>query len=121
MNYYNPYFNFYPGSISALPTTKTSGLLGGLFKGKIGWASIITNTQKVLNIINQGIPMIKQISPIAKNAKTMFKVMNEFKRIETPQEVPKRNNSTISEVNQTTNEINIIEKTPSSNGPQFFI
>ena len=31
----------------------------------------------------QGIPLIKQARPIIKNAKTMFKVMNEFKKIRT--------------------------------------
>lgn len=77
MNYYLP-FNTIPYE------TQSAGLLSRIFKNGINWSSILTNTQKTLNIINQTIPVIKQAKPVINNAKTMFKVMNEFKKIDTP-------------------------------------
>jgi len=47
---------------------------------KISLSSIINGTSKTLNLINQAIPVVKQVSPIMKNMKTMFSVMNEFKK-----------------------------------------
>lgn len=85
MNYYMPYFNMYPNMISNVaPTVNASkGIFSSLF-GRLNWGSILSNTQKTLNLVNQAIPVIKQVSPVMKNAKTMFKVMNEFKRIDSP-------------------------------------
>lgn len=81
MNFYNPYF----GVPTALTTPNASrGLLRGLFGRGINWGSILNNTQRTLGIINQAIPVVKQVSPIVNNAKTMFRVMNEFKKVETP-------------------------------------
>ena len=77
MNYYLP-FNTIPYE------TASTGLLSKIFKNGINWSSILTNTQKTLNIINQAIPVIKQAGPVLNNAKTMFKVMNEFKKVDTP-------------------------------------
>lgn len=85
MNYYSPYFS-YP---QITPTTlNNNGLIGnivGKAKG-LNWSSILSNIQKTLGIVNQTIPMVKQISPIMSNAKTMFKIMNEFKKTDTPSE-----------------------------------
>ena len=86
-----------------------------LFKNGINFSNILTNTNKTLNIINQVIPIIKQATPLVKNTKTMFKVMNEFKKVDTP---PTKN--------QQKEEIpvNIEKQTPSSSvdqGPTFFM
>lgn len=78
MNYY-PYFNNMP-YVAVTPTAKT-GIFKGLF-GNINLSSIINGTQKTLNIVNQTIPLIKQAGPVINNAKTMFKVMNEFKKVD---------------------------------------
>lgn len=80
MNYYNPYFNTYP----YYQVPPRIGLFQRLFGGNINFSSILSGTQKTLNIVNQGIPLIKQVRPIMQNAKTMFKVMNEFKKVDTP-------------------------------------
>ena len=80
MNYYNPYFATYP----YLQMAPRMGLFSRLFGGNLSFSTILNGTQKTLNIVNQGLPLIKQMSPIVKNAKTMFKVMNEFKKAETP-------------------------------------
>ena len=78
MNFYNPYYYMIP----------TTGLGRGLFSGSvrngINWSNILNNTQRTLNIINQAIPAVKQISPMVRNARTMFRVMNEFNRTDTP-------------------------------------
>jgi len=127
MNYYNPYFGGMPytpsfGVASNISTSK--GLLSSLFGGgKI--SSFINGTQKTLGLINQAIPLVKQVSPVVKNAKTMFKVMNEFKRIDKP----------ITNQNITTNPSNIVDTNNSDivnnenndtsnnngNGPTFFL
>lgn len=81
MNYY-PYYSYFP---TAIPTSApaTTGLFSRIFRNGINWGSIVNNTQKTLNIINQAIPVVKQVSPVVKNAKTMFRVMNEFKKVDT--------------------------------------
>ena len=69
MNFYNPYFMPY--------TTTRTGLFSSLFGG-IKLSNILSGAQKTLNFVNQAIPVVKEISPMIKNTKTMFKVMNEF-------------------------------------------
>ena len=72
---------------------------------------IINNTQKTLNIVNQAIPVIKQVKPVIGNAKTMFKVLNEFKK-----------NDTISTNNAVSKEdISIKETNSKLEGPTFFM
>lgn len=123
MNYYNPYMGFYPYVANPAKT----GLFSSLFKGgKFSLGSIISGTQKTLGFINQAIPVIKQVSPVVKNAKTMFKVMNEFKKTDTPTKTHKvepnkinnidtnKNMGTKSIKNNTTDE-------QTNNGPTFFI
>ena len=81
MNFYNPYYYNIPMNI----TQPKIGLLTRIF-GNAGTSigNFINSTQKVLNIANQTIPLVKQIRPIIGNAKTMFKVMNEFKKTNIP-------------------------------------
>ena len=79
MNYYNPYLMSYP----YVSGVTNQGLFSRLFGG-LNLSSILSGTQKTLNIVNQTIPLVKQAAPIVRNAKTMFKVMNEFKKVETP-------------------------------------
>lgn len=92
MNFYNPY-------LYSLPVeTASSSLLS-----RISLSSIINGTSKTLNLVNQAIPVFKQMSPIVKNAKTIFNVMNEFK---------KTDEESINEVEASL---------PSQEGPTFFI
>ena len=92
MNYYNPYFY-------AMPYAEQSGIFSKLFKG-LSFSKILNGTERALNFANQAIPIVKQVKPIIGNAKTMFKIMNEFKK----------NEKTIY------NKTNISE----TNGPKFF-
>lgn len=121
MNYYNPYFSTIP--LSYTPTASASrGLLASLFGGgKI--SSFINGTQKTLGLVNQAIPIIKQMSPVMKNAKTMFKVMNEFKKVDTnktnPQKVNQQSNNT--QNNKISNEDSPTNSFTTNNGPTFFL
>ncbi len=121
MNYYYPYMGYYP--FASIP--QKTGLFSSLFKSG-GLSSIISGTQKTLGVINQAIPVIKQVKPVMNNAKTMFKVMNEFKKTDTP----KQNKKTVQKVqsnnvdnsaniqNQNVDTLNDYDK---NDGPTFFI
>ena len=75
MNYYNPYFY-------TIPNTPKIGLFKRIF-GDVSLNSIVSSTERIVNLANQTIPLIRQVKPIIGNAKTMFKVMNEFKKTDT--------------------------------------
>ena len=108
MNYYNPYVDTYP-YMNVAPKV---GLFSRIFGGNLSFGSILSGTQKTLNIVNQAIPIVKQAGPVINNAKTMFKVMNEFKKVETPVTSKTEKNTQPVE----TNEINTV----SENSPTFF-
>lgn len=121
MNYYNPYFLSYPTMLS--PATRAStGLLGRLTGNGFNLSTLLNGAQKTLGFVNQLIPVARQITPMMKNAKTMFRVMNEFKKVDTP------SNPTIS---NSKNVITSVSDTPiqnthnsastTTNGPTFFI
>jgi len=97
MNFYNPYFYSMP--------TEATGISS--FLSKLSLSSIINGTSRTLNFVNQAIPVVKQVSPMMKNIKTMFSVMNEFKKADTID----INNTKIED------KPNLVE----NNGPTFFI
>ena len=104
--------NYNPYTFMPYTSVPKAGLLSSLFGGgNFKWSSILGGTQKVLNIANQAIPIIKQVSPIMRNAKTMFKVMNEFKKVETPSNVSTNTNQNVSNVQNTIESV----------GPTFFL
>lgn len=113
MNYYLP-FNSLPYQ------AQTTGLLSKIFKSGINWSTILTNTQKTLNIINQTIPVIKQVKPVVNNAKTMFKIMNEFKKVDTPEKQTENLKEKTAENTTTKTDPNTSLKN-NTNGPTFFI
>lgn len=113
MNYFNPYY--YSPSLNYLQPKV--GVLGRLFgRTGISISNFFNGTQKVLNIANQTIPLIKQAKPMITNAKTMFKVMNEFKRVEKPKEI-----NTINKKNENNIINNKINNSIMEGGPTFFI
>ena len=93
------------------PYQSASALLP--IKGKINWGTLLTNTQKTLGVINQAIPIFYQFGPIVRNAKTMFKVMGEFNKI----------NSDETTKNSSTNKDNSNKSsaTTNTNSPNFFV
>ncbi len=116
MNFYNPYYS-YPNSFAPMVKGNIFSRLFGA--GGIKFSTIVSGTQKTLGIINQAIPVIKQVTPIIKNSKTMFKVMNEFKKVDTPTTNNVRVQKTT--VPQTNNTINNESPTFNNEGPTFFL
>ena len=126
MNYYNPYFYSMPTSVAP-----RVGLLGRLFgNSRITFSSILNGTQRALNFANQAIPLVKQVKPMIGNAKTMFKVMNEFKRSEKSNNTNRTskislNRNTNKNYNNTNNYIKKVDNTnefyETNNGPTFFV
>lgn len=119
MNYFNPYYY-------SLPTNYVQpkiGLLGRLFgKTGISISNFLNGTQRVLNIANQTIPLVKQVKPMIGNAKTMFKVMNEFKKAEKPvtkENVAENNIQNLSEEGIVPEKI--VKNLEIDSGPTFFI
>lgn len=120
MNFY-PYLNQIP--YMAAPAART-GLFKSLFGG-IKWSSILSGTQKTLGVVNQAIPLIKQAKPIVNNAKTMFKVMSEFKKAETPNIINKLKSNEYNNHNTNDYESNNYSQvndnqTNKTTGPTFF-
>lgn len=71
----------YGSGFNLYPAFKSPNLLSSLIslKNKINISSILTNTQKTLNVVNQAIPLVYQVKPIVNNAKTIFKVIGAIK------------------------------------------
>lgn len=125
MNYYNPYFYSMPNTIA---NTSNLGLFSRLLGGRsITLGGILNGTQRALNFANQAIPLVKQIRPMIGNAKTMFRVMNEFKRTESPKQnvrVNKVQNNLNNNINNNENLKETIQNNnyiSSDEGPTFFI
>lgn len=117
MNYYSPYF----GYTSPISTATNRGIFNSLLGGvkSMNWSGILSNIQKTLGIVNQAIPMVKQVSPIMQNARTMFKIMNEFKKVDSP--VSNKNNVQTEKSTEIKNEEIAKETTTNINQPTFFI
>lgn len=131
MNFYNPYFYTMPNNF--VGAAQSGGLLSRIFGGAgTTLGGFLNGTQKVLNFANQAIPLVKQVKPMIGNAKTMFKVMNEFKRVENKStqktlDNSKNNNTNNNIKNDNTNVISDQTKntnnnfSTNNNGPTFFI
>lgn len=111
------YGPFYGMPYYGFTTPVKTGLFSRLF-GDLNIGSILNGTQKTLNFVNQVIPVVKQVQPIMTNAKTMFKVMNEFKRNETK---PNNNNANTTEINIVEEQPKIETKIINNNLPTFFM
>ena len=114
--------NYYP----YIPVMPTRPSLFGIFKG-FNFGSILSGTQKALNLANQAIPLIKQVSPVFQNAKTMFRVMNEFRKTDSVSTVNRKTDSvseektkTISSNKEEVSEVKNVKK-EEINGPTFFV
>lgn len=45
----------------------------------INWGGLITNASKTLNVVNQAIPLVRQVGPMVNNMKSMLRVASIFK------------------------------------------
>jgi len=88
----------------------------GGFLSKIKWGSILSNTQKTLNVVNQAIPLYKEVKPMINNFRALGKIKNEFAKINSEMiEEEKINKSAVNPVN---NQSVASETVPS---PTFFL
>lgn len=105
MYFNNPYYFSNPG----MANVAKKGLFSSLFgASKVNWSSLLNNTQKTLNVINQAIPVYYQIKPICSNAKTMLRMISALK------DDDKKNNQT------STNEAIKKQEKNTETGPVFF-
>ena len=99
-------------SLYGAPSIASRGLFSRLASG-FNWSSLLNNAQRTLGIINQATPMLQ-------NARTMFRVMNEFKKVDSPTPTPEPKTPATSTSN-TTEEISTIQNHQNfSYGPTFF-
>jgi len=132
-NGYNIPFNSYNVPMirySSIP--RTGGLFSRLFGTSIAngarsfsWGNLLNNASKTLNVINQAVPLVKQVGPIYNNMKSMLKVASLFKD-ETDNTNRNTNNNTTNKTNNNienteTQKENIIINNNYSNSPNFFI
>ena len=122
----------FPGSFVQASTQITNGLAGtnalgnalgstkagiGSFFSKINWSSILSNTQKTLNVVNQAIPLYYQAKPVFKNIKALGKIGREFTKIGT-NNTSKENSSQKVQTQETSS---IEENTQNIPEPTFFL
>ena len=101
--------------------------LGNAIKGikSLNWGGLINNTSKTLGIINQTIPLVKQVGPMVGNMRSMLKIASIFKD-ETDPVTNKRPVKNHNQTNQNSNHITNNQKNNNSEqiedySPNFFI
>lgn len=95
----------------AATATRGAGLFGRLGNAfgalrAFNWGGLINNTSKTLGIINQTIPLIRQVGPMVGNMRSMMKIASVFKD-ETDNKVTSHNNFSTKNTINTPNETNI--------------
>ena len=103
-----------------MPVTTGRGLMGLFGRGGFNLSNLLNGAQRTLGLVNQAIPLIKQAAPMVRNVRTMFQVMNEFKKTEIPQESVSNQSIQSSPVNNTQNDY-VQTSSMNSSGPTFFI
>lgn len=46
---------------------------------RVNWGGLINNASKTLNVVNQAIPLVRQVGPMVNNVRSMLKVASIFK------------------------------------------
>ena len=110
-----------PGIANAGRGASLFGRLGsamGSLRG-FNWGGLINNTSKTLGIINQTIPLVRQVGPMVGNMRSMLKIASIFNdETDTKKETPSQNQENVSS-NQTSN--NTYNYQNNSNSPNFFL
>lgn len=65
-------------------STGRIGLMGRIGNGiaslkGVNWSGLINGTSKTLGVINQTIPIVKQVKPVMNNMRSMLKIASAFK------------------------------------------
>lgn len=100
----------------------------------INWGGFITNASKTLNVVNQTIPLVRQVGPMVNNMKSMLRVASIFKDETDKKPIsPIKQNTNYSNKNVTLNDNNVYTSTKQEfrketsnsydydNSPTFFI
>lgn len=114
------------GASTLASPTRGAGLFSKLGTGlsgikTINWGNLINNTSKTLGVINQTIPLVRQVGPMVNNMRSMFKIASVFKD-ET--DIPQTNISSQNNLESPKNNFPqkpTIKKEDSSESPVFFI
>lgn len=79
---FNQIPNFMSSSIPQMGISNAGNVIktGGILS-KIKWGSILSNTQKTLNVVNQAIPLYKEVKPMINNFRALGKIKQEFTKI----------------------------------------
>lgn len=91
------------GASAAAGASKGLGIFGKLgssfsaMRG-INWGGLITNASKTLGVINQAIPLVRQVGPMFNNMRSMLRVASIFKD-ETDNRSPSRATTTTRSAN----------------------
>lgn len=133
-NMMGPGIGMTSGLRSSIGIPSRGGLFARLFGNTFGASrginlpNILNTASRTLGVVNQAIPVVKQIGPLYNNMKSMLKVASLFKDETDP---PKKNNNISRnnkiQPNTVTNETNELEKEKTitqnsySNSPNFFI
>lgn len=104
----------------------------------INWGGLITNASKTLNVVNQAIPLVRQVGPMVNNVKSMLRVASIFKDETDQKPIKKVNNSVSNKISNNnyvyntnltnsakdyveSNEVKDYDSNYSDNSPTFFI
>lgn len=92
----------------------------------INWGSLINNASKTLGVINQTIPLVRQVGPMVNNMRSMLKIASVFKdETDTPRtNISKPTNTTSTKTISSQNqhqEKEITKKEDYSESPVFFV
>ena len=113
--YNNPYYYPYMTGMNSINPMMGAAALRprGLFRSlsNIKWGTVLNNTQKTLNVINQAIPVYYQVKPIFGNLKSFSRLMTAFNESD--------DNSNTRNVEN--NEKSTETKKENKNAPTFFI
>ena len=84
--------------------------LGGFFSSLRGvnWGGLINNTSKTIGVINQTLPLVKQVGPMVRNMKSVMKIASVFKDETDPvsNSISKNTSVTINNRNSNNNAFN---------------
>ena len=118
------------GAAGASRGASLFGRLGNAFGAikAFNWSGLINNTSKTLGIINQTIPLVRQVGPMVGNMRSMLRLASAFKdETDTTNTSNSNNNSTTNNNHIQVQEKNDIEKKETlrdnitSDSPTFFI
>ncbi|MGM9881895.1 MAG: VrrA/YqfQ family protein [Bacilli bacterium] len=104
------------------------GARGGLTRG-INWSSLLGNASRALGVVNQAIPIVKEVGPMMHNMKSMLKIASVFKdETDANTNIRNENNTTVKKdntnININDNEDPTTQKQiikNSENNPNFFL